>query len=156
MAVQINGSKKQLTPEEVEQAEQKLGYALPDAYKKFLLDHNGGRPQPADFKISWRGQPFAPGWRVSMVDFFLAIHDGESANLLDYVERFDGRIPPGMLPIARDPGGNLVLVGVSGDSAGKIFFWVHELEGEFGDRDAVNLGSVAVRFDAFLDGLHYS
>ena len=31
-----------------------------------------------------------------------------------------------MLPIAVDPGGNLVLLAIEGEDTGKVFFWNHE------------------------------
>ena len=64
MAVQITGSKAKLTPEKIDAAEKALGVELPEPYRRFLLAHNGGRPEPADFKIRWRGQPFAPAMMV--------------------------------------------------------------------------------------------
>lgn len=155
MAVQISGSKAKLTPEKIDATEKALGVELPEPYRRFLLAHNGGRPEPADFRIAWRGQPFAPGWRVGMVGDFLEVDSG-ALDLLENRERFADRIPHGMLPVARDPGGNLVLLGLDGDRRGKVYFWVHELPAEYDERDVDNLGFVADDFDAFLAGLHDS
>jgi hypothetical protein len=32
----------------------------------------------------------------------------------------------GLIPIAHDPGGNMVCLAVTGEKMGKIFFWDHE------------------------------
>lgn len=156
MSVTITGSERPLTEEDVARAEAELGVALPPAYRRFLLAHNGGRPAPADFKIAWRGQPFSPGWRTSTVGDFHAIYDGDAVNLLVDARTYKDRLPKGVLPVAEDPGGNLVVIGTEGDATGKVFFWVHELEGEFDETDAANLGAIADDFDAFLAGLHDS
>ena len=156
MAVTFTGSERPLAEEDVARAEAELGVALPPAYRRFLLEHNGGRPSPADFKITWRGQPFSPGWRVSTVGDFHAIYDGKAVNLLVDAREYKDRLPAGVLPVAEDPGGNLIVIGTTGDALGKIFFWVHELEGDFDETDAANLGFVADDFDAFLAALFTS
>ena len=65
---------------------------------------------------------------------------------------YDGRIPPGALPIAEDPGGNLFLLSLAGDSRGAVFFWDHEEEPvdavDWSDFD--NVHQVAGTFAEFL------
>ena len=56
MRVQIQGSKNRLTATEIQQFEDELGVRLPIDYRDFLLEHNGGRPQPDSFPIL--GDPF--------------------------------------------------------------------------------------------------
>ena len=50
---------------------------------------------------------------------------------MEYVLRtFQGRLPKGFFPIARDPGGNLIGLLTQGKHKGKIAFWDHEQEGD--------------------------
>jgi cell wall assembly regulator SMI1 len=156
MAVDIYASERPLAPDELERAEKTLGVSLPEDYKRFLLAHNGGRPRPDAFRITWKGQPFAPGWRVSAVGDFHAIYEGDAVNLLVDARKFKDRIPKEMLPVATDPGSNLVLLGLAGANRGKVFFWIHELEEEFDERSFDNLGLLANSFDEFLDSLFES
>lgn len=63
-----------------------------------------------------------------------------------------GRLPPDTMPIARDPFGNLVLLGLHGKCCGNVYFWDHEREPD-GQPDRSNVELVADSFDRFLRGL---
>jgi hypothetical protein len=69
----------------------------------------------------------------------------EDADLEFDIEVFNrrGRIPVDLLPIATDPFGNLLLLGMSGPRADKVYFWDHNTGG-----DDVTL--IANSFDDFL------
>jgi len=71
-------------------------------------------------------------------------------NLLEMnCETFAGRIPQGTLAIARDAGGNLLLLALQGAYQGKLLFWVKDHEVEEGSRPGYeNIGLVA---DSFVD-----
>lgn len=153
MDVEITGSKGRLSPDDLKQTENLLGISLPESYRIFLLRHNGGYPRPSDFNIQWSGQEFAVGWKVSRVDYFLAIHDGKSASLIEDFRRYGDQFPTGTLPIAADPSGNYVLLGLNGGNRGKLFFWIHDLEEEYEQTDFGNLGFLANNIDEFLKSL---
>lgn len=138
-------------PARVAALEASLGVPLPDDYRQFLLAHNGGRPKPAKFVFARRTGPYTD----SLVDWFLALYDGEHSNLETVRGWLRGRIPPGLLPIAIDPFGNFVLLGLAGaagGAAGKVYFWDHEEE-PAQQPDWSNIDLVADSFDAFLAGL---
>ena len=76
--------------------EKKYSLALPDDYKKFLLEHNGGAPVPSTNKIP-----------ATFVQWIYGIQDEENWASLDWnIEIYDERMPSNTLPIASDPGGN--------------------------------------------------
>lgn len=97
---------------------------LPDDYKLFLIDRNGGRPAPNRFRFA------RPGGRIedASVHYFFALHSGRVGSLNGMFARFTGRIPEGHLPIASDPFGNLVLLETHRGGDGAVYFWDHEQE----------------------------
>lgn len=135
-------------PARVAMLEAKLGTRLPDDYREFLLEHNGGRPKPAEFVFARRTGPYTD----SLVDWFLALYDGEHSNLETVCGWLVNRVPDNLLPIAIDPFGNFVLLGLAGEHRGKVYFWDHENE-PIRQPDWSNIDLIADSFDAFLRGL---
>ncbi len=145
--VTISESYPPLSEEDVSQFERELGIDLPDDYRQFLLTHNGGRPEPEVFPVE--GDPDA-----SMVDWFLGIQEGAYEDLRNHLKVFRDRVPPELLPIARDPGDNLIYIAVLGPNRGRVNFWDHEEEVEEGETpDYRNVSLVAHSFEDFLHSL---
>ena len=81
--------------------------------------HNGGRPVPNQFRFKKEQGPYTD----SIVDWFLAIYEGEYDNFEQYFQTYkieDDRVPEHLVPIAHDPGGNLVCISVSGSDVGAV------------------------------------
>ena len=89
------------------------------------------------------------------VKAFLGFNTPEETLNLDYaLETFRDRIPARMFPIARDPGGSLILLAKSGPDACKVYFWDHEREADDGEPPTGrNLSLIADSLDAFLENL---
>src|SRR5689334_21501001 len=84
--------------------ENEIASKLPKEYRDFLLTHNGGKPDPADFEIS-------ADMGASTVQGFWGLHDGPAhASLSAGLNTFRQRLPGGLLAIGNDPGGNLVCI----------------------------------------------
>jgi cell wall assembly regulator SMI1 len=132
--------------------EESIGATLPADYRAFLLAHNGGRPKPELFDIRWDDPELASGGSTSRVDVFRSLGEG-SLELTKAVRAFHGRIPIGMLPIATDPFGNEVLLGLDAARRGQVFFWLHDLPPEYEETDPATLGFVAPSFDEFVASL---
>ncbi len=135
-------------------AEQALGVQLPDEYRGFMLAHNGGRPEPDGFDISWRPEQAsaAAAGRRALLSWFFSIYEQREENLLvaNQVD-FRGRLPAGTLAIGRDPGGNLLLLRTAGPRRGELLYWLREGEVEEGQAPTEdNVGFVADSFDDFL------
>ena len=154
MPVQFKKPKPTLSEPEIDAAENAIGVKFPRDYRSFLQLTNGGRPSPDGFDIDWGDRP-SLGWRTSLVDWFLSIHDGEYSNLVeDNNISFKGRIPKDTLAIASDPGDNLILMGVGDDNNGKIYFWVKDHEVEEGDMPGYdNICLLANSLPEFIDSL---
>ncbi len=149
MAVQMYHSREQLSERDIVNTESQLGFTLPVAYRVFLLRNNGGRPQPNAFPIDNN-----PADTHGLVQAFLCIKEGDIYNLGTYVRRYRDRVPSGLLPIAVDPGGNLICLATSGVRAGKVYFWDHEEEANEGETPGYNnTYLIANSFDEFLNSL---
>jgi cell wall assembly regulator SMI1 len=147
-----------LTEERLQRLEKKLKARLPDDYRTFLLRYNGGRPALSRFTFETHGEK-----QESVLEWFFAVHD------LPYEEPDDwdmdgGELPPyfgqqleavwadfrrekpkaGVLPIARDPGGNLIGIGYAAKRAGAVWWYDHETE---------SFVRLAGSFAEFLTGL---
>jgi cell wall assembly regulator SMI1 len=139
---------------QIEEAEKFIGLNFPNEYKEHLLQNNGGQCAPNIFKFNENGR-----WTESCVDWFLAIHDGEYDNLKEYVRTYkvdEKRLPIHILPIAHDPGGNLICISCGKQDEGQIYFWNHEQEVDYNlseDTDYTNLYFVAKSFNEFIAGL---
>ncbi len=89
-----------------------------------------------------------------LLDEFLCIQEGEYSDLRHHVNVFRDRVPANLLPIARDPGGNLICLSIAGSDRGKVYFWDHEEEAEEGETPGYdNVYFVADSFDDLLHNL---
>lgn len=113
MQASINGSRISVSEHDLSDLESSLDVVLPKDYRRFLLQHNGGVPQPRRFVI-----PGCDG--EALVDVFLGIRT--SNDIADWVEELDDDLPAGFLPIGFDPGGNALLLDTT-DGAGKVYYW---------------------------------
>jgi hypothetical protein len=128
---------KPATDEQIAEFEKTEGIILPADYRAFLKTYNGGRPIPDCFPFGTE-----PG---SLLDTFFELGEGESEtnDLQTKCNRYRGRIPPTVMPIGRDAGGNIVLLGVHGEHRGRVYFL-----------DYMNprpIFEIAPSFEAFLD-----
>jgi hypothetical protein len=130
----------------IDSFEKKFSIKLPEEYRFFLKKYNGGYPEPDSFSFN----DAADG---STVDRFLGLGVGEYSNLEKYLHTYRSRIPKRLFPIAHDPGGNLVLIGLFGPELNKIYFWDHELEAEESEPDMSNVYFLANDLDEFLNSL---
>ena len=149
--MRISGQGPKLTAAQIDAASKRLPRPIPPPFRSFLVSHNGGHPTPSGFTI--------PGRTGSMkwadVRSFLGIGVPEETEELGYVlKTFEGRIPDGFFPVARDAGGNLILVGTSGDREGAVFFSDQEEQEEDGQRVVVtDARELASSLDEFVKGL---
>lgn len=138
---------------DIEEYEAKLGVEFPDDYKEFLLKYSGQAPD--------RGPRFPyldeyPGGDEGILSVFFGIMPDSGYDLLEATDTYEGRVPEDLLPIAEDPGGNVILLGVGGEDRGKVYFFDHEEErpvpeGEEIDRS--NLYLIANSFGDFIESL---
>lgn len=113
--------------------EGRLGIELPEAYRDFLLETNGGFPTARKFS-------------ESSIWYFLEVEPNDwNLDLEGRLEGIKDSIPSGMIPIADDQLGNAVLLGVAADKRGTVWFWDHE--------EPEKLVRLADNFRDFVDSL---
>ena len=153
MAVFVDTSSP-ATVAELDELERYAQLPFPDAYRQHLLRYNGGRCEPNGFHFVEHGQPTS-----SLVDWFLPTRKERWGSLRDYIETFkvdEKRLPDALLPIAHDPGGNLICLSCAGNDAGHVYFWDHETEVDYtAEADSVrtNLYRIADSLPQFLASL---
>lgn len=134
-----------LSEEILRRFEFQVGALLPEQFREFLLQHNGGKPIPSDFKIS--------NDDGSSLHHVYGLHGGpDYSNIAGVHNVFKDRIPNELLAIADDPFGNQICIGIKKKYLGKIYFWDHEKESRFFKFKGTTL--LANTFDEFLGNLY--
>lgn len=147
MIQHMDESGVQLSRDDIRRIESQIGMRLPSEYAAFLLKHNGGCPIPNAYPIEGlENNPFG------VIQVFFGIDDPvESCNLDWTYEVVSGRIPPNLLPIACDDGGDLICLSLFGEDAGAVLFWDQHTEPSTPSYD--NVYKIADSFAEFLDGI---
>ncbi|GIK67151.1 MAG: SMI1/KNR4 family protein [Chloroflexota bacterium] len=147
--VTIHESRPPITDADIQAVEQQLNIKFPDDYRRFLLAHNGGRPEPEIFLIPDHPIPN----QSSILNWFYSIDPSDYYyNILKMVKVFADRMPPEFIPIGCDPGGNQICLVVAGEDKGMIFFWDHEQEMDEGEPPTYdNLFFIADSIDDLLN-----
>ncbi len=139
---------------DVKSLEADIGHPLPDDYRDFLLNCNGGvcggslwfQGRGTDGKTVEAGVHHVGGFREE--SYF---------SLRRRLKTYKGRIPQSLLWIHDDPFGNAVCLGVAPPYRGRVYFWDHENEPD-DDWDgsvetAGNLTLLANSFTEYVAGI---
>lgn len=139
----------QLTTARLVALERQLGVVLPENYKLFLLNHNGGRPKPNFFLIhGFERNPFGS------IHYFFGIDDDVKSSDVGWnYKTYYGRMPRELLPIAGDGSGNVICLSIKGANKEFIYYWDHDAETSAPTYD--NLYLISDSFDNFLSGIHH-
>jgi hypothetical protein len=143
--IRVDSSSGKLDESSLAGLEERLGYRLPTEYREFLLQHNGGKPEP-NILIEADGRA-----RVGVTKFLAGGH--ADCELLATRLQYRERVPSDLLPVALAEGGNLICLGVFGRRENGVYFWDHE--GESGGKKPSNrnISPIAKNFTVFLDDL---
>lgn len=133
-----------LKEEDLKHLESTLGVKLPQDYRAFMMIHNGGKPTVGVFNFAERGAQTS----ASVRRFFTLDDSHKFYSLNKHISIYHGRHPPGMVPVACDSFGNLILLDCADEHYGSVFFWDHENEDPSGSRR--NLSLISRSFDEFL------
>lgn len=143
-----------LIASQISELEKFIDLSFPESYKLHLMKYNGGRCTPNVFKFTENEKLTS-----SSIDWFLAIYEGKYDSLRNYIISFkieEKRLPKHILPIAHDSGGNLICISCGNFDNGRVYFWSHEREIDYGksdNNDYSNLYLVSENFDEFLGNL---
>ena len=107
--------------------ESKHGISLPEQYRGFMLKYNGGDTPETDFKCKRTSSDVRAFFGIGCDDYY------SFENLFEKVLAWSDPLPKyikkGFLPIAEDSYGNYILIGISEENIGQIFFADHEKGG---------------------------
>lgn len=120
----IRWADKALCEHDIAAAEVRMNRRIPPDYRAFLLRHNTAIPERTEFSLR---RPDGSEETLSIASF-LGIDTDYGYTIEWYVREYSGRIPAELLPIAIDPGGNVICLATSGKSMHALFFWDHEFE----------------------------
>jgi cell wall assembly regulator SMI1 len=123
-----------------------LGHRIPPSYKAFLTEHDGGEPVRNRFTYEGDGE-----LQKGTVQVFIGVAPSPDGDLVSKAKVMADRLPPGVIVIADDPGGNHVCLDARDGRDGPVLFWDHEYEGD--PPDEANLYEIAPDLETFLDGL---
>lgn len=127
------------TETELSDLESALGVSLPDAYKALLQTANGGHPELNTFVPE--GADPGSRWSVDVFYYLSSDKTGEG-NVWRTLDEHQQVLRIGCLPVARDEGGNQVIMDLA-DSPPSVKMAIHD--GRFREIP------VAKSFDGFLD-----
>ncbi len=151
MTIQHSNFYGPLAFDKLQAMEQSLGAELPAEYRQFLLEHNGGVPDPDCFIVpgdeEYDGEP-----SERQMACFFAIHDHEWSDqtpegslgypLQEAWRDFRAELPGSqVVPIGKDWNGSYICLGYRGEECGRVFYYDHEYE---------ELRPLAEDFRAFL------
>ena len=117
---------------EVQEFERAHGLKLPDDYRRFLIEHNGGVPQNN-----------SEGVRA-----FFCLGKHAQWGLEQAMVQHRDELPAGLCPVASDQLGNLYCVACAGDGEGAVYLWDRK-----GKDAQAPLSRAADSFGQFLDSL---
>lgn len=152
------------TDSQITALESHIGFSLPDDYKKFLREHNGGCPEPnAFYFINEFGDR-----EEDIVECFFPVRDIDCGAMTevsmddlpdwpvtcawddlqsDYRDIYEQEPERQVLPIGTDGSSNYIALLLEGDDAGEIVFFEHEM---------ARVSLLAPNLNAFLEMLHES
>jgi hypothetical protein len=146
MRIELRTERPPAGPDELAAAERELaelGRRIPDSYKAFLADQDGGYPVRGRF--AFREGDRANGSRVKL---FFGVGEQPDGDLVGMAGLAMG-LPAGLLAIGMDSFGNLVCLR----DDGPVVFEDHEVFDE-DEPDAGGIYPIAPDLPAFLEMLH--
>ena len=150
-------SAEQIKAEDIAEFENEVGIKFPEDYKRFMLKSNGGTP-----KEEWLYDFFdevTEADNTSVIREFFSLFSDDTVKMGNLKKiyktmTYEEMIPDDMLPIADDPGGNVIAISLNKDDYGYMYFINHEYD----DLDTGYLvkSKIAESMSDFLDVLYLS
>ena len=150
-------SAEQINAKDIAEFENEVGKIFPEDYKRFMLKSNGGTP-----KEEWLYDFFdevTEAENTSVIREFFSLFSEDTVKMGNLKKiyktmTYEEMIPDDMLPIADDPGGNVIAISLNKDDYGYMYFINHEYD----DLDTGYLvkSKIAESMSDFLDVLYLS
>ncbi len=101
--------------------EKQYNIVLPDEYKRFLLNYNGGMTPKTKFRINKVSSDVRGFYGLGNADKYYNFQ-----KLIDNMNILEDYIEDNMLPIATTVSGDDIVIGISKEENGCIFFKYHD------------------------------
>jgi hypothetical protein len=137
-----------LAQRDIENFEKTIKVRLPEDYKRFLAEQNGGeKPDAEIFRLATGGS--------SILSRLFPIGDGKGRDVLGFARQLRDELPVGVIPIGQDIGGNYLCLSTDGLTTGQIFLLNHDESPSRSPAEKWNkLIFCESSFSAFCEGLH--
>jgi hypothetical protein len=146
--IRIERAGRTLSEAEVVALELRIGCRLPESYRCFLLENNGGVPTPDMDTIDIEHLLGSP----TDVGEFFGIDRPVTSSTIDWnLSTFEGRISNQMLPIACDSGGNLFCISLNERDYGSVVYCDFNPGFGYHVSNSAIYYPVAPDFDSFLE-----
>ncbi|HEX8657621.1 MAG TPA: SMI1/KNR4 family protein [Hymenobacter sp.] len=103
---------------EIEALEKTLTFSLPEDYREFLKQHNGGRSEDQIFFVQDLQQD------LLMHVFYGINNPAKTLNVAFWTEEFKEDLEESALIFGKEPGGGMLLYITAGENRG-VYFWDH-------------------------------
>lgn len=126
---------------------------IPEQYRKFFCAFGG--QAPGGYAYFGFLSPH-PTMKRGVIDVFFGVIPGDSYDIFWNLQTYKGRIPSKLLPIASDPGGNIICLSLQGQDLGSVYFWDHSREEDVGGNEEPGFSNVyliARSLDEFINSL---
>jgi cell wall assembly regulator SMI1 len=141
--------------EDIQQFEKKIVKKLPIEYRNFLLSHNGGIPLKKFFYLN--DISYDKIW----IDTFISLKKNKDSTVGDLFWVYNihqelDNFPKRLLPIADDPGGNMICISIGEKDYGYIYYWLHD--SSFGEDESdpeSYIQYLCDSFEYFINHLEY-
>ena len=137
--------------------EEKFDITLPKDYKSFMLENNGGESDK-DWIFDFYDNVIQKN-NSSVIRSFFRIYENKNEEIVyDDLEKIckimwnECTISPKTLPIADDPGGNVICISLNEEDYGTVYFANHEYEDS--DTGYLFMSKIALSFTEFINKIY--
>jgi SMI1-KNR4 cell-wall len=135
-----------LSQQQIQSLEEKIGFALPQDYKNFLIQTNGGRLEDSTFYVGELEQDI-----LMNVFYGYEVEKDKVLNIVFWLDKYNDEIPEQSLLIGNEPGGAFILYIPYGDDCGVYFYDDSYVFPQSSDEQ--NTYYIAETFQEFYEGL---
>ncbi|WMJ72145.1 SMI1/KNR4 family protein [Cytophagaceae bacterium ABcell3] len=140
-------SNNKLEENEISNFEEEIGFSLPDDYRTFLKDHNGGLVNNQSIYVDDLEQSM-----MMHVLYGIDIKRAEVLNLTYWLNEYEDELPESTLIIGVNSTGGFITYTTSGEDKG-IYFWDHQHFFPQSNEDEGNTYYLADSFKEFVGSL---